>query len=86
MGVQVACQFSFCPIGSTEHNREVGRVVEMIESSGLYCEVGSMSTIIRGEAGEVFALLERISIVQAQAGKRYIMNLAVSNSCGCAAD
>ena len=81
--VQIACQLSFSPIGVEDYNREIGRVLELIKGCGLSVDIGPMSTIIRGSSEKVFALLEDIVKVQAQSGLRYVMNMAISNTCGC---
>ena len=81
--VQVACQLSFSPIGVVDYNSEICRVLELIENSGLSADVGSMSTIVRGQHTQVLELIGQIVELQAQNGSRFIINMALSNTCGC---
>ena len=81
--IQIACQLSFCPLGKEQYRTEIDKVLKMINDSGLSAQVGSMSTVITGESKVILSLLERIIQQQAEDEVQYIMNLAISNVCGC---
>jgi uncharacterized protein YqgV (UPF0045/DUF77 family) len=81
--IQIACQLSFCPRDRKECNQSIDRVLELIVASGLQTEIGSMSTIIHGDAKDVLNLIEKIIRLQEKNGAEYIVNMAISNICGC---
>ena len=81
--IQIACQFSFCPVGVEGYSSEIDRVLELISDSALHVDIGPMSTIVQGDSGAVLGLIEKIIDMQAKSGLNYIMNITISNICGC---
>ncbi len=82
MGEKVInCQLSFYPLQREDVNREVDRVIEMIQSAPVQSEVNQMSTIISGEPGPVFELLEKITLEMDGSGLYFAMSLNISNYC-----
>lgn len=80
---QVSCQLSFYPLGENPYNHRIDAVIELIEAAPLQYEVGPMSTIIRGDRNEVFALLQKITETLDDDGCHFAMNAIFSNTCGC---
>ncbi|HHX95286.1 MAG TPA: hypothetical protein GX691_05680 [Clostridia bacterium] len=77
-----ACELSFLPIQSDSYGDDVRRVISLIEESGLEYTVGEMSTLVRGNSGSVFALLNRIYDSLDETCS-FEMVVKISNLCGC---
>ncbi|MCX7880088.1 MAG: thiamine-binding protein [Ignavibacteria bacterium] len=78
----ITCEISFLPLLTTEVNRYVGEVVNIIAKFGLKHEVGLISTIVEGSPESVYDLLKEISLRMGIKVK-YSMIIKVSNFCGC---
>lgn len=78
----ISCQLAFYPLATDEYLRDINLIVNLIETSGLDCEVGPMSSYIKGAAEDIFKLLEAIHLVSSQRGIEYSMSLLMSNTCG----
>lgn len=78
----ISCEISFIPVISGDYAADVERVLEIIAAAGLEYAVGPMSTYIKGEAEEIFALLGRIHAAMAGVCK-FVIDLRLSNLCGC---
>jgi uncharacterized protein YqgV (UPF0045/DUF77 family) len=79
----MSCQLSFYPLYTTNCKNNVNKVVEMIEESGLYCQVNDMSTIIKGEGSKVMKLLDQIRQRMDKDNISFTMVAVISNVCGC---
>jgi uncharacterized protein YqgV (UPF0045/DUF77 family) len=77
----ISCQLNFITIGDAEYNKNIEFVLELIKKSGLHCNIGEMSTIIKGDSDKVFFLLNKIC--SEMQNKKFIMNISISNICGC---
>ncbi|MEN1759075.1 YkoF family thiamine/hydroxymethylpyrimidine-binding protein [Anoxynatronum sibiricum] len=77
------CQLAFLPLETTSSDAAVEQVLQIIESSGLEAEVGPVSTLIRGDAEALCALIQRIYKTMDDSQVRFSMNLLISNKCGC---
>lgn len=78
----VSCELSFYPLGLKDYNEPIDRVLKIIEASNLDCNIGSMSTIIRGPIKDILLVIEQIDT--SMEGKfQYVMNMKISNTCGC---
>jgi uncharacterized protein YqgV (UPF0045/DUF77 family) len=77
----ICCQLSFITVGDAEYNKNIEFALALIENSGLTSYTGEMSTLIKGDCDEVFLLLNKIC--SEMQNKNFIMNLTVSNVCGC---
>jgi len=75
-----SCQFSVYPLGPQDIDAVLSDVCAELEATGLPYEVGTMSTLIEGEASEVFAALRRAFAAAANYGGT-VLTATVSNSC-----
>ena len=82
-GQIVSCQIAYYPIGSVEYDDEVKTVLQLIEESGLDCNIGQMSTTIKGPGDKVMDLIALINKEMSLKGFKYTMNILLSNICGC---
>ncbi len=73
----IACQLGYYPLGKDNYNKDIEKVIELIENSKLEHQVSSFSTVIKGESKKVFALLNSITD---SASKDFVMNITVSNT------
>jgi uncharacterized protein YqgV (UPF0045/DUF77 family) len=76
----VTCQFSLYPLGDVDLGRELDKAIEAMEGTGLSYTVGNMSTYLEGEAGEVFAALEKAFAAIARE-QRVVLTATLSNAC-----
>jgi len=77
----ISCQLSFITIGDIEYTKNIETVLEIIKNSGLYFNTGETSTLIKGSSDKVLSLVNKIcSEMQT---KYFLMNIALSNLCGC---
>ncbi|RBP97806.1 hypothetical protein CRD60_04210 [Bifidobacterium aemilianum] len=80
---QISCQISLYPLGQADYNGPVDQVLDLVRASGLEAETNGMATIVRGESGRVFKLLEAVDARMADQGIRYVCTSTLSNVCGC---
>lgn len=82
----ISCQVALYPL-ATENFENV--IIEALESiklfteRGLIIEVGSMSTIIRGNDELVFQAVKMLFNEASKDGRRIVLNTQFSNECGC---
>jgi uncharacterized protein YqgV (UPF0045/DUF77 family) len=79
--VRVSCQLSFITLGYGDYNRHIQDAINIIEKSNLDYTVGPMSTIVKGDLSKVMNLINTVCNVMRD--KEYIINMAISNICGC---
>jgi uncharacterized protein YqgV (UPF0045/DUF77 family) len=82
----ISCQLSFYPLNTTDCKASINRVIEMIEESGLRCQVNDMATIIKGEGTRVMKLLDQIQQRMNRDAISFTMVAVMSNVCGCSTD
>jgi len=81
--VMATCQMTFLPLETMCPDAAVHEVLKIIETSGLEAEVGPVSTLIRGDAAALCALIQHIYETMDAAQVRFSMNIQFSNRCGC---
>lgn len=77
-----SCQISFTPIESDDYIRDVKKVLEIINNSGLENEVGVLSTFVRGKKSMVLKLITEIYDAMDDVSG-FSMDVKISNICGC---
>ena len=80
----ISCEISYLPLeGHT--NDQVDAILVVIESSGLDYEIGSYRTVVRGSRAEVMALINALYEKGDSLGN-FVMDVRLSNACGCSID
>lgn len=77
-----SCQLSFTPIQSESYLSDVDKVLSQIKASGLEHSIGEMSTIIKGDKAEILALINIIYDTMTDKCS-FVMDIRLSNICGC---
>jgi uncharacterized protein YqgV (UPF0045/DUF77 family) len=78
MGISV--QISLYPLGKEHLSQDISGFVEILRKKGLQCEVGRMSTVLYGDADEVFDALKEAYTYMASRGA-FVMVSTISNAC-----
>lgn len=78
--MQVACQFSIYPLGKEDLGDVIYKSLEELKKSGIKYELGGMSTIISGEADDVFSALKSAFEAAANEGG-VVLTTTISNAC-----
>ena len=78
--MQISAQLSLYPLGQADLSPAIDAVWQALHAYGLSVEPGTMSTMIRGEDGLVFAGL-RESFAQAAQFGGTVMVVTLSNAC-----
>ena len=76
----ISAQISIYPLRQEHLSPAIEAVRETLASKGLQPEVGAMSTIVIGEANEVFVALHE-AFDRAAATGHVVMSVTVSNAC-----
>jgi uncharacterized protein YqgV (UPF0045/DUF77 family) len=79
--VTVSCQLSFITLGDRDYNKNIQDVINIIEKSNINYTVGKMSTTVKGDVLTVMNLIN--TICYAMKDKKYLINMSISNICGC---
>ncbi|MDR2072834.1 MAG: thiamine-binding protein [Spirochaetaceae bacterium] len=79
--ITVSCQLSFVTLGDAAYNKDIDKVITIIEKSGLVYTVGKMSTIVKGDAPKVMDLIN--TLCAAMADKKFVITMSISNLCNC---
>lgn len=75
--------FSIVPIGVGEELREyVGKVLDVVDKSGLPYKVGAMQTTVEGEEAEVMALVMQCHRLMAEVSPRVLTHIAIDERRG----
>jgi uncharacterized protein YqgV (UPF0045/DUF77 family) len=77
----ISCQLAFVSLGDPAYLNSVQEALNLIEASGLECTIGPMSTVIKGNLSTILELLN--TICSAMKDKQFLINLSLSNTCGC---
>ncbi|MGI9861884.1 YkoF family thiamine/hydroxymethylpyrimidine-binding protein [Moorella naiadis] len=80
--MMIACQLSLYPLGTAAYSSVIKEAVAVLAETGVEVEVNSMSTIIRGEEEAVWRAVRKLFQVAAARGE-VVLNVTVSNRCGC---
>ncbi|MGI9952299.1 YkoF family thiamine/hydroxymethylpyrimidine-binding protein [Moorellaceae bacterium AZ2] len=78
----LACEVALYPLGIPHYSRIIKEALASVPPDKVHLEVGSMSTIIRGEDDEVWKAVRLLFEAAARTGDT-VMVLTVSNRCGC---
>jgi len=78
--VTVSAQISLYPLRQERLGPAIEAVREALEREGLAAEVGPMSTLVTGEAGRIFAALQR-GFEEAAARGPVALVITLSNAC-----
>jgi len=76
----IAAQVSLYPLGGADIAAGIDQFLTALDEHGLDYEVGSMSTVVSGEADAVFEAL-RDGFARAADGNAIVMVATVSNTC-----
>lgn len=80
---KISAQISLYPLGNNQYNAIIDDVLTLIQSKKIHSEINVMSTILNGEASIIFPLLAEIHTLLSQANQKYVLNVTISNTCGC---
>lgn len=83
VGKRASLELTYYPMRTVEVNRSVERVLTLLRASGLELEVGGMSTVVRGEMGELLTLIQRIHDAAEEHQEDFSLVMKLSNACGC---
>ena len=78
----ITCEISFIPILSEDYRKDVDQVLEIISSYELECNVGLLSTTIRGRKEIIFEMIRKVFGAMENKTK-FTMDIKLSNECGC---
>jgi uncharacterized protein YqgV (UPF0045/DUF77 family) len=76
----ISCQFSLYPLGVEDLSPAIDAAVAEMRALGLDLDVGTMSTLVTGDAGLVFEGLRRAFDAVTREG-HVVMTVTVSNAC-----
>ena len=73
-------QVSIFPVGAGEAlAREVAKVIDIIDKSGLSCKTTAMSTIVEGNWDEVMAVIKKCHHVMRRAHNRVYTSIVIDD-------
>lgn len=72
-------QFSIYPMQAEHMSKDIARVIDILESTGLDYRLGPMSTDIEGEWDQVIAAIRRCHQVVAQNHDRVITTIVIDD-------
>jgi uncharacterized protein YqgV (UPF0045/DUF77 family) len=76
----ISAQISLYPLGKDSLSDDIAEFVKILQSKGIQCEAGKMSTVLYGETDVVFdALKEAYSYIASKGG--CVMVSSISNAC-----
>jgi len=78
----MTCQVSYLALATDEFETETEKILDVIRDSGLEHHIGTLATEIRGHKAELLALIEKLVNV-AEGESRYVLDVRLSNTCGC---
>lgn len=78
-----SCEITYFPIHSKDYLGDIHKVLEIIQSYGVSCEIGALSTTIRGDRDTIFKLIQDIYDKMEEAGCHFTISMMLSNICGC---
>lgn len=76
----ISAQVSVYPLGEQNIDPPIERAIALLKEADLTVEIGSMSTIVAGEAEIVFGTLQNVLTELGEQG-RIVMNVTFSNAC-----
>lgn len=82
----ISCQIALYPLETMEVDKVILDALEAVKpliDDGLIVEVGTMSTVIKGEDTIVWEALQLLYYSASKNGQKIILNTQISNECGC---
>jgi len=81
---KISCQVALYPLDIMDSSRIIEEILTNMDWTGLEVEIGSMNTKLVGDEVEIWCSLSKLSELASQSG-RFVMNITLSNYCGCEA-
>ena len=78
--MMIACQFSLYPLRTQQIGEILGEALQSVNATGLTCQVGAMSSELRGTEDQVFTAL-RAAFHAATVHGEAVLVATVSNAC-----
>ncbi|TCS79411.1 YkoF family thiamine/hydroxymethylpyrimidine-binding protein [Tepidibacillus fermentans] len=82
----ISCQLALYPLATKQFESVITKALQAIkplESQGLTIEVGSMSTVIKGNDDLVWEAVRTLFEESIKEGHQIVLNATLSNECGC---
>lgn len=79
----IACQIGYLPIDSSVYISEIEEVLSIIRTGFPDCEIGEFSTTIKGDSSDVLDLINKIMCEMDGRGRKFNLQISISNICGC---
>jgi len=82
----ISCQVALYPLATNNFDEVIIEALESIKplmELGLIIEVGTMSTIVRGDNELVFQAIKKLFDEASKGGQQIVLNTQFSNECGC---
>ncbi len=80
MGQGVSAEIKVTPMQSSDYIADIEAAIRVIEASGLYFQVGPMSTVVSGPLEDVQALIsEMYRVLAAQC--KFAIDVRLTNGC-----
>ncbi|MFO7917318.1 MAG: YkoF family thiamine/hydroxymethylpyrimidine-binding protein [Anaerolineae bacterium] len=77
---EISAQISLYPLGQEDYGSPVHEVLDVLSERRLPYRMGSMSTVVWGDAEEVFAALQE-AFARVTGSGLAVMTITVSNAC-----
>lgn len=76
-------QFSIFPVGAKEAlAKDVAKIVDLIDKSGLPYKVGAMGTVVEGEWNEIMALIGKCHRAMRRTNRRVYTSIVIDDRKG----
>ncbi|WP_339061127.1 YkoF family thiamine/hydroxymethylpyrimidine-binding protein [Tepidibacillus marianensis] len=82
----ISCQLALYPLATKDFESVITKSLQALmplESEGLTIEVGSMSTVIKGNEKLVWKAIQTLYTYSTNEGQKIVLNASFSNECGC---
>lgn len=79
----MSCQLTFYPLETKNINGTVNQVLSIIDTAPVQYETTPLNTLIFGELKDIVKLLEQIASIMDESGVKFVMQVSLSNHCGC---
>lgn len=74
------CEFKIAPLGSSESvSRDVARIIDIIENSGLPSQTHAMGTIVEGEWDAIISLIHECHRTMRETHRRVITDIHIDD-------
>ncbi len=77
----ITCQIGLYPLRSEEITGVVDEAMKIINSYDLEVEIGTMSTVVAGDTGTVYKMLNELTQEMQSRGREFVLTITVSTSC-----